>query len=137
MKRDRQHRVRALAQSRHLRDDPGGRDRDASAREREALAVAHHVDRIDHVVEIIERLAHSHEHDVGHEPAAIGRIAVSRSPSVGKVSEPVARDDELGGDLGRGQVADEALRPVWQKEQVSVQPTWLETHSVPRSSSGM
>ena len=27
--------------------------------------------------------------------------------------------------------------PVWQKEQVSVQPTWLEMHSVPRSASGM
>ena len=27
--------------------------------------------------------------------------------------------------------------PVWQKEQVSVQPTWLETQSVPRSVSGM
>ena len=27
--------------------------------------------------------------------------------------------------------------PVWQNEQVSVQPTWLETHSVPRSVSGI
>mgnify|MGYP002401719321 CR=1 FL=1 len=27
--------------------------------------------------------------------------------------------------------------PVWQKRQVSVQPTWDETQSVPRSSSGM
>ena len=27
--------------------------------------------------------------------------------------------------------------PVWQKEQVSVQPTWLDTQSVPRSTSGM
>jgi hypothetical protein len=27
--------------------------------------------------------------------------------------------------------------PVWQKEQVSVQPTWEEMQSVPRSSSGM
>ena len=27
--------------------------------------------------------------------------------------------------------------PVWQKVQLSVQPTWLETHSVPRSVSGM
>ncbi len=27
--------------------------------------------------------------------------------------------------------------PVWQNEQVSVQPTWLEMQSVPRSSSGM
>ena len=27
--------------------------------------------------------------------------------------------------------------PVWQNEQVSVQPTWLETHKVPRSLSGM
>ncbi len=27
--------------------------------------------------------------------------------------------------------------PVWQKRQVSVQPTWEEMQSVPRSSSGM
>jgi hypothetical protein len=27
--------------------------------------------------------------------------------------------------------------PVWQNEQLSVQPTWLEMHSVPRSVSGM
>ena len=27
--------------------------------------------------------------------------------------------------------------PVWQKVQLSVQPTWLDTHSVPRSASGM
>ncbi len=27
--------------------------------------------------------------------------------------------------------------PVWQKVQVSVQPTWLEMHNVPRSYSGM
>ena len=27
--------------------------------------------------------------------------------------------------------------PVWQKRQVSVQPTWLETQSVPRVASGI
>ena len=27
--------------------------------------------------------------------------------------------------------------PVWQKVQVSVQPTWLDTHKVPRSTSGI
>ena len=27
--------------------------------------------------------------------------------------------------------------PVWQNEHVSVQPTWLDTHRVPRSVSGM
>ncbi len=27
--------------------------------------------------------------------------------------------------------------PVWQKVQLSVQPTWLDTQSVPRFSSGM
>ena len=27
--------------------------------------------------------------------------------------------------------------PVWQKVQLSVQPTWLDTHKVPRSASGM
>jgi hypothetical protein len=26
---------------------------------------------------------------------------------------------------------------VWQKRQLSVQPTWLDTHKVPRSTSGM
>ena len=30
-----------------------------------------------------------------------------------------------------------ACVPVWQKLQVSVQPTWLDTHTEPRSSSGM
>ncbi len=27
--------------------------------------------------------------------------------------------------------------PVWQNEQLSVQPTWLDTHKVPRSVSGI
>jgi hypothetical protein len=27
--------------------------------------------------------------------------------------------------------------PVWQKRQLSVHPTWLDTHKVPRSASGM
>ena len=27
--------------------------------------------------------------------------------------------------------------PVWQKLQLSVQPTWVDTHKAPRSSSGM
>ena len=27
--------------------------------------------------------------------------------------------------------------PVWQKRQLRVQPTWLDTHRVPRSASGM
>ncbi len=27
--------------------------------------------------------------------------------------------------------------PVWQKVQFNVQPTWLDTHRVPRSASGM
>jgi hypothetical protein len=27
--------------------------------------------------------------------------------------------------------------PVWQKRQFNVQPTWLDTHNVPRPASGM
>ena len=27
--------------------------------------------------------------------------------------------------------------PVWQNEQVRLQPTWVERHSVPRAASGM
>ncbi len=40
--------------------------------------------------------------------------------------------EALGEDRGCTPVV-----PVWQKVQLSVQPTWLDTQSVPRSASGM
>ena len=72
---------------------------------------AHHPDGRDHVVRVVERLAHAHEHDVRHEAAAVGRHerAVGRRRA-GPVADPVPRDDELRHDLGGGQVAHEALR---------------------------
>ncbi len=73
-------------------------------------------------------------------------LEMQRSPSVGRpralgaltadeVAEPVARHHHLADDFLRRQVADQALRAGVANEQVRVQPTWLETHNVPRSDS--
>ena len=140
MQRDREHRPAFGAEPRHFRNDAGGRDGDAPLGQRQAVAVGQNRDRLAHGVEIVERLAHAHEDDVRHRAHAFarGREPVGRRSSAGKIAEPVARDQNLGDDLGRGQVArQQAWVPVWQKVQLRVQPTWLETHSVPRSDSGM
>ena len=79
-------------------------------------------------VVIEQGLAHAHDHDVGEQPAvAAGRPFVER----------VARDQHLRHDLGAPRLRTSGMVPVWQKVQVSVQPTWVDTHKAPRSSSGM
>ena len=108
---------------------PEVRERDPPARQAEPVAVHHDLERIAHLVEIIERLAHAHHHDVGEHPAlglatAIRRARRARA-SPGRRSRPAVR------------LRTSCIVPVWQKRQLSVQPTWLDTHSVPRSASGM
>ena len=54
----------------------------------------------------------------------------------------MATGEELHSTRGRAHLLwelmqDEVLPNQWQNEQVKVQPTWDETHKVPRSSSGM
>ncbi len=70
-------------------------------------------------------------HDVGeHARASRSASAIRRSAS--------RADHELADDLGRRRgCAPARWVPVWQKLQVSVQPTWLEMQTEPRSSSGM
>ena len=90
------------------------------------------------IVEIVERLAHAHHHDVGDEAALAGTMAPAGVVGIGKVAEPVARDQDLRRrSRRRVRLRTSFCVPVWQKVQVSVQPTWLETQSVPRPSSGM
>jgi hypothetical protein len=99
---------------------------------------------VAHIIEIVERLAHAHHHDVGQQ-RPVGRIAafvlVFVKPvhrALGPFAQRVARQHDLADDLTPAvRLRTSRMVPVWQNRQLSVQPTWLETHSVPRSASGM
>ena len=67
----------------------------------------------------------------------VGRPAPLRALHAEEVAEPVARHHDLADDLAGVRLRTSRCVPVWQNEQVSVQPTWLDTHRVPRSDSGM
>ncbi len=74
-------------------------------------------------IEIIERLAHAHHHDVG-EHAALGLARpfaqAHRAPAcTWPTISPAVR------------LRTRRIVPVWQKRQLSVQPTWLDTHKRP------
>ncbi len=107
-------------------------------RQRQAVAVGGDQQcRLD-VLEIVERLAHAHHHHIGDLAAFVGndralpacrgrgnrRAGRARAASCDRISSAV-------------RLRTSFCVPVWQNEQVSVQPTWLETQSVPRPSSGM
>jgi hypothetical protein len=70
------------------------------------------------------------------------RSPVGMTPSVGRV--PPGQSPKRSRATITWPAISPAVRlrtsrwvPVWQNVQVSVQPTWLETHSVPRSVSGI
>ena len=81
-----------------------------------------------HIVEIVERLAHAHHHDIGD-------LAARRR--AGPVAQGVLGDQQLAQYFAGVRLRTSFWVPVWQKRQVRVQPTWDETHSVPRSASGI
>ena len=111
----------------HHRHHPTGRKRDATLGQGEAFAIHHQLERIAHVVEIVERFAHAHHHDVG-EQASIGGIGAGgfgiviveiepghgADPGVagalGPFAQRIAREHDLPDDLARCQVAHEAHR---------------------------
>ena len=62
---------------------------------------------------------------------SVGGVRPGKSPSLSRATRScctISREDRLRTSF---------CVPVWQKVQVSVQPTWLDTQSVPRSDSGM
>ena len=70
------------------------------------------------------------------------RSPLGMTPSVGRV--PPGQSPSRSRAASTWPAISPAVRlrtrrcvPVWQNVQVSVQPTWLETHNVPRSVSGM
>jgi hypothetical protein len=130
MQRDRQHDADLLAGALDLGTTPEVDsvmrrfESDALRRRRQSAAPRARI-------EIVERLAHAHHDDVGHEAVPSGTMARRRRP--GKIAEPVARDQSWPTISSAVRLRTSRCVPVWQNEQVSVQPTWLETQSVPRS----
>ena len=111
MQRDGERRAGLGAPARDLRHDARRRQRDAPLRHRQRLAVGGQLHRRLDVVEVVERLAHAHEHDVGD--LAIGRR--QQASIVGllgtlPIADAVARQEDLADDLLRREIANEALR---------------------------
>ena len=95
------HRERAVGLLRELvdlRHEAGGRERDAAARDVEAKIIEHDAHCGHDITEVGERLAHAHQHDIGHRPQPAGLEAEFA------VGEP-----DLADDLGGGEVAVETL----------------------------
>ena len=59
-----------------------------------------------------------------------------RRSVAGPIAEAVARDQTWPTISPAVRLRTRRCVPVWQKVQVSVQPTWLDTHSVPRPALG-
>ena len=94
MQRHRERHRTFFAQPVDARNHAGGRHGDPPPGKTIGVVVEHHAQRRDHVVQVEERLAHSHHDDVGHRSLALQQ----------PIGEP-----ELPDDLGCGQVAVEAL----------------------------
>ena len=109
MQRDRQADAHLLARLDDRRHDAGGRQRDAPLRQGQALAVGGDSHRLADIVVIVERLAHAHQHDIGHQPAAIRHDRAGRGRRVRQVAEPLARRQDLADDLVGQEVAHQAL----------------------------
>ena len=106
VQRNRQHGAGALAQLLDAGRDAGRAHRDAAARDGNAVAIRYRVDCGGDVVQIVQRLAHAHEHDVGERPVAVIERTLRRGP----LAQRIARDQHLRDDLLRGQVAHQFLR---------------------------
>ena len=77
---------------------------------RDALAVRDDQQRVAHGVEIIERLAHAHHHDIGDAALAGRHHAVGRPVAARPIAQAVARHHHLADDFAGGEIAHQALR---------------------------
>jgi len=98
MQRHRQRHIAFLGKTVDLGNQTGGRQRDPLVGEAKAEVVAHDVHRAHHVVEIEQGLAHTHHHHVGQLALKMRHVA-----------QMLGRNPDLADDLGRTQVAVEAL----------------------------
>ena len=123
----------SLTGARDVGHDARRRQRDPPLGNAQPFAVGGHIEAVAHRFEIVQRFSIS-------IITTLEMRRFSGSPVAGAArcqSQPIARQHDLAGDLAGGEIAHQPLRTVWQNKQLSVQPTWLEMHSVPRSGSGM
>ena len=86
-------------------DHAAGRQGDAAAAKGDAFTVHHDLHRVADVVEVVKRLAHPHQDDVGNQAHLNLRGALHRP-----FAKVVARQHHLAHNLTCGQVADQFLR---------------------------
>ena len=87
--------------ARHHRHHARSAERDPTLAEAEPIAVHHDLQRIAHALEIIQRLAHPHHHDVGqHAPLGLAR----------PFTERITGEHDLPDDLVDREVADQSHR---------------------------
>jgi hypothetical protein len=75
-------------------------------RDSDAFGIHRDLHRVAHVLEIVERLAHAHQHDVRQKPGFILGARAGFRP----FAQIVARHHDLADDLARGEVAHQLLR---------------------------
>jgi hypothetical protein len=91
------------------------------------VVVQHHPQRRHERRVVLQRLAHAHHHHVGDDAVAGLEVA----------AQEVLGEPQLGHDLAAVRLREKPWWPVEQKRQPTAQPACDDTHSVPRSSSGM
>ena len=100
MQADRQIDPQFLPAATHHRDHAGGGEGDSAPAERDAVRIGDDLHGLGHVVVVVERLAHAHQHDV-RQTAVFAR----RRP----FAQKVAGQHDLADDLARGKVAHQTL----------------------------
>ena len=88
----------------NFRHDAAGGQGDTATAQRDAFVVHHYPHRVADIVEIIQGLAHAHQHDIADQAVAIGLIALDRP-----FAQIVASQHDLADNLGGGQVAHKFL----------------------------
>ena len=105
VKADGQHATDLIGGARDLGHHARGRQRDPPTAQRDALAIHGDLHRVAHIVEIIKRLTHAHQHDVRDQPWPLAHAFAGFGP----FAKIVARHHDLTNNLACGQVAHQFL----------------------------
>src|SRR4029077_16976127 len=71
--------------------------------------IGHNEKRIAHRIEIVERLTHTHHHDIGDAAFAARYDAIGWPYAARPIAQPVACGHHLAHDLSRREISDQAL----------------------------
>ena len=106
MKADGQHAADFLRRARDFRHHARGRQRDPTTAERDTLAIHGDLHRVADIFEVIKRLTHAHQHDVGNQTRPFAHAFAGLGP----FAQIVARHHHLAHDFTGGQIAHQLLR---------------------------